>query len=213
MRLGRLSRINVSSFCCINFVFTLFIIKQRFVSPSQYVTQLPSASFVHSDWQLLPQMECVQYILWVGSLAWIIASPLTWYLTRTYRAFLIFIFVVVIKHILWRSLYERLTLLDPQMYKFPQVYKSSLKCIKINHNCIKHPQMYKNWPHLYKQGIDKCINYIDHHWLKLALSQPQMYKNQPQMYKYEFSSLQLPSWLDKCCFRFYRLETIYCYKM
>ena len=34
--------------------------------------------------------------------------------------------------------------LDPQMYKFPQVYKTSLKCIKINHNCINHPQMYKN---------------------------------------------------------------------
>ena len=74
-------------------------------------------------------------------------------------------------------------LLDPQMYKFPQTYKTFLKCVKINRNCINHPQMYKNWPHLYKQGTNKCINYIDHNWLKLALSQPQMYKNQPQMYK------------------------------
>ena len=52
--------------------------------------------------------------------------------------------------------------------------------------------MYKNWPHLYKQVTDKCINKIDHNWLKLAISQPQMYKNQPQMYKWEFSALQLP---------------------
>ena len=43
-------------------------------------------------------------------------------------------------------------LLDPQMYKFPQVYKTSLKCIKINHNCINHPQMYK-FDHI-------CINRV-----------------------------------------------------
>ena len=78
---------------------------------------------------------------------------------------------------------------DPQMYKFSQMYKflqmnqTYLKCIKINHNCINNPQLYKNWPHLYKQGADKCINEIDDNWLNLALSQPQMYKNQPQMYK------------------------------
>ena len=54
------------------------------------------------------------------------------------------------------------TLLDPEMYKFPQMFKTSLKCIKINHNCINRPQMYKNWPHLYKQGTDKCTNNIDH---------------------------------------------------
>ena len=35
-------------------------------------------------------------------------------------------------------------LLDPQMYKILQTYKTFLKCIKINHNCINHPQMYKN---------------------------------------------------------------------
>ena len=28
-------------------------------------------------------------------------------------------------------------------YKFPQMYKTtSLKCIKINHDCINHPQRY-----------------------------------------------------------------------
>ena len=75
-------------------------------------------------------------------------------------------------------------LLEPQMYKFQQTYKTFLKCIKINRNCINHPQMYKNWPHMHKQGTDKCINKIDHNWLKLALSQPQIYKKKrPQMYK------------------------------
>ena len=43
--------------------------------------------------------------------------------------------------------------------------------------------MYKNWPHLYKQGTNICINKINHNQLKLVRSQPQMYKNQPQMYK------------------------------
>ena len=76
-----------------------------------------------------------------------------------------------------------LSLLDPQMYNIKQMYKTSLKYVEINHNCVNHPQMYKNWPHLYKQGTDKCINEIDLNWLKLALNQPQMYKNQPQMYK------------------------------
>ena len=74
-------------------------------------------------------------------------------------------------------------MLDAQMYKFPQMYKTSLKRIKINHNCKNHPQMYKNWPHLYKLGTDKCISDIDYNWLKLTLSQPQMYENQSQMYK------------------------------
>ena len=46
---------------------------------------------------------------------------------------------------------KHLCLLDPQMYEFSQVYKTSLKCINTKHNCINHPQMYKNLPHLYKQ--------------------------------------------------------------
>ena len=54
------------------------------------------------------------------------------------------------------------------MYKFPQAYKTSLKCIKINRNCINHPQVYNNWPHLYKQGTNQCINEIDRNWLKLS---------------------------------------------
>ena len=47
--------------------------------------------------------------------------------------------------------------------------------------------MYKNSPHLYQVGTDKCRHKIYHNWLKLALSQPQMYKIQPQMYKHEFT--------------------------
>ena len=34
-------------------------------------------------------------------------------------------------------------LLDPQLYKIPQLYKTSLKCIKINHICINNPQAFK----------------------------------------------------------------------
>ena len=74
-------------------------------------------------------------------------------------------------------------MIDPQLYKFPKMYKTSLKCIQINHNCINHHQMYKSWLHLYKQGTGKCAYEVDQNWLRLVLSHPQMYKNQPQMYK------------------------------
>ena len=30
------------------------------------------------------------------------------------------------------------------------------------HICINRPQVHKNWPHLYKQGTEKCIDEIDH---------------------------------------------------
>ena len=45
-----------------------------------------------------------------------------------------------------------------QMYKISQMYKTSLKSINSNHNCLNHPQMYTKWPLLYKKGIEKCIN-------------------------------------------------------
>ena len=77
----------------------------------------------------------------------------------------------------WDETCDReIRVLDPQMYKFPQMYKTSLKCLKITLKCIKID-------HMYKQCTDKCITDIDHNWLTLALSQPQMYKNQPQIYK------------------------------
>ena len=79
------------------------------------------------------------------------------------------------------------------------MYKTSLKCVKINHICINRSQICKHWPQLFKQGTDKCINEIEHNGLKLTLSQPQMYKNQPQMHKLEFSSSQLPvGWTSVC---------------
>ena len=50
----------------------------------------------------------------------------------------------------WGTWYSslKILMLDPQKYKFPQMYKTSLKCKKINHNYINYRQMYKNWPHL-----------------------------------------------------------------
>ena len=51
------------------------------------------------------------------------------------------------RHALYAT--THLSLLDPQMYKISQTYKTSLT-IKINHNCINNSQMYKNRPQIYK---------------------------------------------------------------
>ena len=92
--------------------------------------------------------------------------------------------------------------LDPQMNKIPQMYITSLKWLILNHVFINCAQMYKrytvptdekrNWPQLTKSlryANLKCIK-INH---KLALCSNSMH--------------------DKCLFRFYHLETIYCNKI
>ena len=79
--------------------------------------------------------------------------------------------------------------------KIPQLYKTSLKCLKIKLICINLPQMYKNWPHLYKQGTDdtgqihkrNCWQLTKTHRANL-----QCKNNEPQMDKQELSSMKLP---------------------
>ena len=73
---------------------------------------------------------------------------------------------------------------DTQIYKISQMYtiKYPSKCIKIDHNCINHLQMYKNWPHLYNTGFLKMYT------IKLTttngnlhLADPKCIQNQSQV--------------------------------